>query len=251
MFILLVVVALLSIFIGIRNLNLTKNDIGNISKKINSGNSKNKNLAFKDNLNLEMKYTYLEKRIEDLEKIILEDSILIEQDYDKIKEMVYKNDSSLNSLSIDEIKPYTNTINNDKKNNEKNFKTSKNSQNIKLNKSKETSTTKEINENKKNNKIKTENINLNDNKFNKEISKKSIEKANEADDIHLNTQINREFIEKIRNEEKLNEAKNNNIKIYENILRLEEEGKSVDEICKELNLNTGEVILLKNLYKSY
>lgn len=41
------------------------------------------------------------------------------------------------------------------------------------------------------------------------------------------------------------------ITIFDTLRQCEEEGYSLEKICLKLNMNKGEVLLLKNLYKNY
>lgn len=58
----------------------------------------------------------------------------------------------------------------------------------------------------------------------------------------------REQLHKDKNREN---KKNESILKYEMIREYEKDGKSIDEISKEMNMNKGEVLLLKKLYKNY
>ena len=51
-------------------------------------------------------------------------------------------------------------------------------------------------------------------------------------------------------EEKSNSS-TNLVKTFEMLCKYEKEGNSLEEICELLNMNKGEVLLLKNLYKNY
>lgn len=245
MFIFLMLVGGISLVLGFRNLSL--NPDLNYKKE-----REEKGSFFKENLDLEGKFSILEKRVEELEKVILEDSILIDTDYDKIKEMVYKNDPTLNKLSIDEYislnedkglegKLYTKDNTNGKKLNQA-MKDRLNGRSFSdvINVLDKDSSSKKKDENKDKNKS-----------YKKDKNIKENQKINQyQDDLNFNTQINRELINKIKNDDK-NATSKENKDIYREIIDLENSGKSMDEICRILNLNTGEVILLKNLYKDY
>lgn len=58
-------------------------------------------------------------------------------------------------------------------------------------------------------------------------------------------------LEDIENEERLEENKieSNMAKLYKEVLEFEKQGVELTEICNILNMNKGEVLLLKNLYK--
>lgn len=100
MYLLLISIGLLCIAVGFYNLNKIK-DEDSISKS-----SENKDIIkdkdiFQNVLSDNFKYDLLEERVNQLEKIILDDSILIEKDFQNIKEMVIKGNANLKSLSID------------------------------------------------------------------------------------------------------------------------------------------------------
>lgn len=150
MYLLLITIGLLFIGLGFYRLKNTKLANSTLKCKETEYIKKEKDL-FKDVLSDNFKYDLLEERVNQLEKIILDDSILIEKDFQNIKEMVIKENPNLKSLSID-----------------KNF-----------------------------------------------------------------------------------DIENDSIKKYLKIKELEESGNNIEDICRLLDMNKGEVILLKNLYKEY
>lgn len=150
MYLLLISIGLLCIALGFYNLNNIKDEVSISKSSENKDVIKDKDI-FQNVLSDNFKYDLLEERVNQLEKFILDDSTLIEKDFQNIKEMVIKGNANLKSLSID----------------------------------------------------------------------KSFDIENES------------------------------IKKYLKIKELEESGNNIEEICKKLHMNKGEVLLLKKLYKEY
>lgn len=100
MYLLLISIGLLCIAVGFYKLNKIKYEDSISKSSENKDIIKDKDI-FQNVLSDNFKYDLLEERVNQLEKIILDDSILIEKDFQNIKEMVIKGNANLKSLSID------------------------------------------------------------------------------------------------------------------------------------------------------
>lgn len=78
-----------------------------------------------------------------------------------------------------------------------------------------------------------------------EVEKYNIDTLDEEEAILPNSQCNDKKVDE--HKEKVKVSNSNNIKIEE-IKKLIDEGKNIDEICEILNMGKGEILLIKDLY---
>ncbi|MFZ7131473.1 MAG: hypothetical protein ACOWWR_03870 [Eubacteriales bacterium] len=93
--------------------------------------------------------------------------------------------------------------------------------------------------------------------FNTDIVEEEFQETEDIKDFHVNfEQIAKEAIHhKVTQESKVETHRSqlsaSALEKYRSISRLEDQNYSIDEICKMLNMNQGEVILLKKLNRDY